>query len=120
MAIRSKTQKELLDHYGFNKYKLTDRMRNCMHMPPEMLLGLEVYKMIHMSGKDFEFTLTDGQLALAKTNASNTYYHYDVIYQGCNPYSAKRAFELRLSFRKCRDDFGEYAYVLVQISKEGM
>lgn len=107
------TQKMLVKEFGINKYALGDLMRNYMHIPTEALGALEVYRMIHQMGFEFTHFLVDGMLMKDTVK-------YSVIYHGCNPYAAKRAIELRLSFRKAKDEFNLEPIVLVQIVQEAI
>jgi hypothetical protein len=93
----------------FTKYQLADQMRNYMHIDDKYLEGLSVYTIHHISGKEFKSRLLDGQI-----------YSYidpkpfNVIYHNCSPYNAKRAVEVRCSFRMAHDNTLE-PIVLVEI-----
>lgn len=94
--------------YGFNKYQLADKMRNAFHISDPYLQGLDVYHITHYTGRDFAKSLNDGLVdSLNRT--------YAVIYHNCTPYNAKRAQEVRLSFRAAKKEFGIDPIVLVQI-----
>lgn len=106
------TQTQLIATYGCNKYQLGDKMRNSFHIPDEYLGALEVYKVVHMTGKAFTKIMFDGVVNYhSHKNAIN----YSVIYNGCTPYLAKHAVEIRLSFREAKPEFGLDPIVLVQV-----
>lgn len=104
--------------YGFNKYQLADKMRNCFHISDNFLSGLDVYHMKHERGNFFATMLEDGTLSFA-SKSKGEYLRYAVIYNGCTPYNAKRATEVRLSFRAAKPEFGIEPIVLVQIVDMG-
>ncbi len=92
----------------FTKYQLADQMRNYMHIDDKYLEGLIVYRMIHVKGSSFKESIVDGQLYYLN-NICN------VIYHNCSPYHAKRAVELRCSFRVAKPEHGLEPIVLVEI-----
>lgn len=102
----------ILRYYGFNKYQLADMMRNHFHIHDKYLEGLAIYKVIHMSGiEGFKFMLHDGIVQYGGIE-------YSVIYHKCTPYLAKRAREVRLSFRKAHIDFMLEPIALVEIVRQ--
>lgn len=103
---------QLVKDYGCTRNQLADKMRNNMHMPDEYLGALKKYRMLHLSGTMFNINLFDGLIQHQETN-------YGVIYHNCTPYSAKRAKELRLSFRAAHKEFMIEPLVLVEIVQEG-
>lgn len=92
------------------KYKLADHMRNSIHMPDDMLEHLSVYTLKHLIVPEFKNRLNDGQIYSGLDK-----HPYDVIYHCCTPFNAKRAKEVRLSFRAAKPEFDLPAIVLVQI-----
>lgn len=104
------TRGTLADKYGVNKYELGYLMRNFMHVDSKYLLALSEYYMAHMPGEDF--LVSDGTIEYKSHRHHDT---YDVIYHQCNPFAAKRAKELRLSFRAAKPEFDLRPIVLVQI-----
>lgn len=108
------TQNKLVALYGCNKYQLADKMRNNFHIPDEYLGALDRYHIFHMSGAQFTRSMWDGTL----TGFPDIETTYDVIYHMCTPYKAKRAAEIRISFRKARDEFELPAIALVEIVRE--
>lgn len=110
------TQTQLIATYGCNKYQLGDKMRNNFHIPDEYLGALEVYKVVHMTGSFFSHSLWDGTIA-GISDIENT---YDVIYHLCTPYKAKKAQEIRISFRKAREEFGLPAIALIEVVQENI
>jgi hypothetical protein len=107
-------QTELIKNYGCNKYQLGDKMRNNFHIPDEYLGALETYRVIHISGAQFTRAMWDGTV-VGVPDIENT---YDVIYHLCTPFKAKRAVEIRISFRKAREEFNLPAIALVEIVQE--
>lgn len=104
--------KYLQHHYGLTKLQLADLMRNNMHIPTSALDALSVYYMKHCTGAEFARTLEEGTV---EYNGKR----YSVIYHGCLPFAAKRAHEIRLSFRAAKSDYEiEPPYVLVQMVEE--
>lgn len=95
---------------SFTKYQLADQMRNYMHIDDKYLEGLAVYQMIHFSGKSLKLSLNDGQVYCHKSNM-----FHSVIYHNCTPYHAKRAVEVRLSFRCAQPEYNLEPIVLVEI-----
>lgn len=102
------TQPQLVEVYGINKYQLADQMRNSMHIPNEYLDALGTYHMVHWRGFNLAHLLIDGTI-------TNKNIKYAVIYHGCLPVAAKKAQEIRLSFRAAKPEFGIEPIVLVQI-----
>ncbi len=101
---------------AFTKYQLADQMRNYMHIDDKYLEGLCVYNMTHTSGKKFSLNLHDGQILKNNPNADVVLDEvFNVIYHNCSPYHAKRAVELRLSFRAAKDEYDLEPIVLVEI-----
>lgn len=105
------SQATLIATYGCNKYQLGDRMRNSMHIEDAYLPALSVYRMRHGNGLLLRNTV-DGQLEFKGTN-------FNIIYHNCSPYTAKRASEIRLSFRAAQEEFNLEPIVLVQIVVAG-
>jgi hypothetical protein len=93
---------------SFTKYQLADQMRNYMHIDDKFLEGLETYRINHYSGFIFSTMLFDG---LVEYNFTS----FNVIYHNCSPYHAKRAEEIRLSFREAKDEYQLEPIVLVEI-----
>lgn len=91
----------------FTKYQLADQMRNYMHIDDKFLEGLQTYRINHYSGFIFSTLLFDGLVDYDCTQ-------FSVIYHNCSPYHAKRAVEVRLSFRAAKDNTLE-PIVLVEI-----
>lgn len=91
-----------------NKYQLADQMRNSMHIADEFLPLLSIYRMNHCTGEQFKRAVSDGQISMVNNGTFN------VIYHQCTPVAAKRAVEVRLSFRAALDKSIE-PIVLVQI-----
>lgn len=97
----------------FTKYQLADQMRNYMHIDDKYLEGLETYRMVHMKGGHFGELIIDGQITHWITaDLMNT---YNVIYHNCTPYNAKRAVEIRCSFRAADSKYNIEPIVLVEI-----
>lgn len=110
------TQNKLLATYGCNKYQLGDKMRNNFHIPDEYLGALETYRIIHMTGSLFNRSMWDGTIA-GIPDIENT---YDVIYHMCTPFKAKRAVEVRISFRRAKEEFDLPAVALIEIVQGDM
>lgn len=113
-ALTSKypTQSVLMAMYGFNKYALADKMRNHFHIPDIYLAALRVYRVLHVDGANLK-NVIDGQLKF--TSLRDKERVYNVIYHNCTPYNAKRAKEIRLSFRAAQNEFNLEPIVLVEI-----
>lgn len=107
------TQQQLIAAYGCNKYQLADKMRNNFHIPDEFLGALVTYRVEHFSGREFDKLLFDGMIRLKDV-------WFAVIYNKCTPYHAKRALEIRLSFREAKPEFNIEPIVLVQIVQEAV
>lgn len=94
----------------FTKYQLADQMRNYMHIDDKFLEGLKIYNMTHMTGKTFRDRMSDGQLYSGLDS-----FPFSVIYHNCTPYNAKRAVEVRCSFRAAKEQYNLEPIVLVEI-----
>lgn len=95
----------------FTKYQLADQMRNYMHIDDKYLEGLRKYKMVHVSGKVFYNMCADGRIMFH----SDANVKHSIIYHNCSPYHAKRAVEVRLSFREAKPEYNLEPIVLVEI-----
>lgn len=98
----------LIATYGCNRSQLADKMRNNFHIPDEYLGALTDYACVHKTGQELRHDIFDGQIIMPSKT-------YNVIYNGCTPYHAKRAVEVRLSFRAAKPEFQLEPIVLVQI-----
>jgi hypothetical protein len=117
-ATKPISQKFLVSTYGCNKYQLGDVMRNNLHVPTDKLKALEIYHMLHMPGHILRNLLVDGTITHSIKDSIAV--RYAVIYQGCFPHAAKKAHELRLSFRAAKPEFGIEPIVLVRIVSENL
>jgi hypothetical protein len=111
------SQAVLMQFYGCNKYELADKMRNYMHIDDKYLPALAKYRMMHCSGIKFSTTVVDGTISMTDHVNSGL---FNVIYHNCNPFNAKRAKEVRLSFRAAMEEFNLEPIVLVEIVSDGM
>jgi hypothetical protein len=102
------SQTTLIAEFGFNKYQLADKMRNNFHIHDIYLGGLEVYQVMHTTGIVLRAALFDGTILFREKP-------FAVIFHNCLPVAAKRAKEVRLSFRAAKDCFQLEPIVLVQI-----
>ena len=93
----------------FTKASLQYAVNNFFYFPSELRMALESYSQIRMNGKQFKGELIEG--CMIRNGIS-----YNVIYTDCNMYSAKKARELKLSFRKVLGSFGIEPTVLVKVS----
>lgn len=112
MHSKYPSQSTIMATYGFNKYALADKMRNHMHIPDNYLQALRVYKIVHDVGNCLRHVV-DGQFKY--TIIRDATRMYNVIYHNCTPYNAKRAKEIRLSFRAAQDEFNLEPIVLIEI-----
>lgn len=94
--------------HGITKKQLHSLLVNIFHFPAEYRDCLQNYHLLHWEGAWFSARLIDGSIAADNDD-------YLVVYQACTPYQAKRAKQLRLSFRKPHADFGLPSYVIVKV-----
>lgn len=106
------SQATLVQFYGCNKYQLADKMRNYMHIEEGYLQALKSYRMCHMHGSVLAHAVVDGTIKNLQKPSDPM---YSVIYHNCNPFNAKRAKEVRLSFRAAMEEFNLEPIVLVEI-----
>lgn len=92
----------------FTRNELNYSVLNLFFIPPEMKLALDTYSQIRMNGKQFSKELIEG--CLIRNNLS-----YQVIYSSCTPFAARKARELKLSFRKAKSVFNIPPTVIVKI-----
>jgi len=95
--------------HGVTRNQVASMMVNLFHYPANFRDTLEHYYILHWTGKHFDSILEEGAIFHADSGFS-----YLVVYQGCTPYAARRAKQLKLSFRKASVDFGLQAYVIVR------
>lgn len=112
------SQQVLVALFGCNKYQLGDKMRNSMHIPDEYLGALKKYRMKHEKGSFFSSMIEDGTISFDSGN-NGEYVRYSIIYHNCSPYAAKKAKEIRLSFRAAHDEFNLEPIVLIEIVDAG-
>lgn len=104
---------EVYQKYGITKKQLASLMINIFHFPHQYRDCLSQYYLLHWAGEHFSNTIEEGTIKLSTDPENAT--EYLVVYQGCTPYQAKKAKQLRLSFRKPQNDFQLQAYVIVRI-----
>lgn len=106
---------ESVQEYGITKKQLHSLLTTIFHFPAEYRTCLSRYQLLHWEGKYFEARLDDG---IIRVKDSEELIEYNVFYQDCTPYQAKKAHQLRLSFRNPIKEFGLEAYVIVRILTE--
>ncbi len=103
---------ETYKQYGVTKNQVASMLLNLFHYPAEFRDTLQSYYILHWEAGYLESAITDGTVLHNGVS-------YLVVYQGCTPYAAKRAKQLKLSLREPKKEFGLAAYVIVRIVQEG-
>ena len=107
------TRRDSYKLYGVTKNQVASMMLNFFHFPYQYTDVLATYYLRHWTGQHFYASMQDGAIIGTEDNIK-----YLVVYQGCTPFQAKRAHQLRLSFRSAKPEFGLQAYVVVRIHTE--
>jgi hypothetical protein len=115
LAPATITRRAAYQIYGVTKNQVASMMLNFFHYPYNYLDTLATYYMRHWTGQHFYANMVDGAITGSEDSIK-----YLVVYQGCTPYQAKRAQQLRLSFRSAKPEFGLCAYVIVRIHTEAL
>lgn len=118
LSSKYPSQDTLTKIYGCNKYQLGDKMRNNFHIDDAYLPALVTYFISHWHSPEFKYALIDGTIT-RKIKDSDPLTTFNVIYHNCTPFAAKRAKELRISFRAAQPEFQLEPIALVQIVDSG-
>lgn len=97
----------LATNYGISRNHLQSICMNEFHFPTQFSHTLSQYFILHWEGEYLMDRLEEGTLRIGDTD-------YLIIYQSCNAFSARRASQVRLSFRKAKSCFRLEGYVIVR------
>lgn len=98
----------------FTRGQLNTMILNTFHLQGKTLETLTFYRSVRITGREFDRQLHDGSLHNPSSPLDDT--KFQVIYQNCNPFAAKRAKELKLSYRKVQSDWNIPATVIVRVA----
>jgi hypothetical protein len=98
--------------YGVTRNQVASMMLNLFHYPSEYRDTLQSYYILHWDAGYLDSQMTDGMIRHSDVD-------YLVVYQGCTPYAARRAKQLKLSLRQAKVEFNLQAYVIIRIVQEG-
>lgn len=102
------THQHLLSIYGISRNHVQSICMNEFHYPTHLLPTLSNYFILHWEGEYLMDRIAEGSVNIGGIE-------YLIIYQGCNAFSARRASQVRLSFRKPQAAFRLPGYVIARI-----